>query len=38
MIQPEAFPDIPDIFQDDDKGSFISYESDKNFVPNAVVT
>jgi len=33
MIQPEPFPDIPNIFQDDDKGSLISYEPGKNFVP-----
>lgn len=37
MIQPEPFPDIPDIFPDDDKDSHVYYESDKNFVPNAVV-
>lgn len=38
MIQPDPFPDIPDIFPDDDKGLLISYEPDQNFVPNVVVT
>ena len=38
MFQPDPFPDIPDIFPNDDEDSLISYESDKNFVPNAIVT